>query len=259
MTERSLSDIRVEICLSGVESAIEAERGGADRVELCENLREGGTTPSYGTIAVARDRVRIGLFVLVRPRPGDFTYSEQEIEVMLRDIEAARNLGADGVVVGVLTPEGDVDVERMRALVAAARPLEVTFHRAFDRVRDPFATLEQLAEIGVDRILTSGQETTAPLGVHEIRKLVERSADRVVILPGGGVGLENVAALLRESGAREVHVGSSTQESFASTAKSSGRAGLGPGGAATDERIVRTSAERVRAVVEAARRAFTVG
>lgn len=195
----------IEVCVDCVESAIAAEAGGAQQVELCASLIEGGTTPSAGTIALTRARIRIGLNVMIRPRGGDFCYSALEHEVMLRDIATARALGAEGVVVGVLTPDGDVDRERTAALLAAARPLRVTFHRALDMARNPHAALETLVALGVDRVLTSGQERTAYEGIDSIRALVQQAAGRIRVTAGGGITERNVARIVAETGVPEIH------------------------------------------------------
>ncbi|WP_181243262.1 copper homeostasis protein CutC, partial [Chromobacterium subtsugae] len=157
-------DIVLEICAGSPASALAAQEGGAQRVELCDNLLEGGTTPSYGALALARDRLAIGLHALIRPRGGDFLYSELEFEQMARDIELCRRLGVDGVVLGLLTADGDVDVERTRQLAGLAGPLAVTFHRAFDMARDPARALEDVIAAGCRRLLSSGQAPAAPQG-----------------------------------------------------------------------------------------------
>jgi copper homeostasis protein len=207
-------DLLLEVCVDSVESAMAAELGGALRVELCDNLLEGGTTPSAGAVAVTRDRIAVKLHVMIRPRGGDFLYSQLELDVMRRDIVAAKQYGADGVVFGVLTEDGSVDVEHTRELVEIARPLSVTFHRAFDVTRDPFDALEQLVRLGVDRILTSGQESSVVEGLDVLAELVRRSGDRVVVMPGGGVTERNIAKVVAATGAREIHVtGKTTVES----------------------------------------------
>jgi copper homeostasis protein len=195
----------IEVCIDSVESAIASERGGANRVELCDNLMEGGTTPSAGTIAVARARIGIGLHVIVRPRGGDFCYSEVELDVMRRDIAAAKELGADGVVFGMLTPEGDVDVPLTRELIALARPMSVTFHRAFDVCRDPHAALEELIALGVDRLLTTGQEGSVMEGLDLVAELVRRAAGRIIVMPGGA-SERHIARVRQATGADEFHV-----------------------------------------------------
>ena len=196
----------IEACVDSVESAVAAENGGAKRVELCAALLEGGLTPSAGAIGLAREKLAIGLNVIIRPRGGDFLYSDAEHESMLRDIDTAKSLGADGVVIGVLTPEGEVDGTRTRELVERARPLTVTFHRAFDMARDPHAALETLVESGCDRVLTSGQEESAMAGLDLLRELVRAASDRIVVMPGGNIHEGNVEKIARETGAKELHV-----------------------------------------------------
>jgi len=199
--------VLVEACVDSVLSAVAAERGGAARLELCASLADGGTTPSAGTIEIARKYLSIGLQVMIRPRGGDFCYSDVEFEIMQRDIAMAKQLRADGVVFGLLLPEGAVDVERTRALVELARPLNVTFHRAFDMTNDPFQALEDLIGIGVDRILTSGQEPSVLEGLDLITELVHRASDQVIIMPGGA-SERNIKKIVAQSGVREVHVAS---------------------------------------------------
>jgi copper homeostasis protein len=196
----------VEVCVDSVESAEAAALGGAARVELCDNLLEGGTTPSAGMIEVVRERVAIGLHVLIRPRGGDFCYSDLEFDVMERDIAVARRLRADGVVLGLLHPEGSVDELRTRLLVEAARPLSVTFHRAFDVTRDAAESLEALVRAGVDRLLTSGRSRTALEGIATIAGLVRQSAGHIIVLAGGGIDEGNASRIVAETGAGEIHV-----------------------------------------------------
>jgi copper homeostasis protein len=198
--------IQVEICVDSVEGAMNAERGGAHRVELCDNLLEGGTTPSAGAIKLARQRIQIGLQVIIRPRGGDFLYSDIECAVMLEDIQTARALGADGVVLGCLTADGSIDVSRTRTLMEAARPMNVTFHRAFDMCRDPRQSLDQLIDLGIDRLLTSGQEASCLEGIDLLRELHERAAGRIIIMPGGGITPRNVGKIVAQTGVSEVHL-----------------------------------------------------
>jgi len=196
----------VEVCVDSVESAVAAEKGGAARVELCCALLEGGLTPSAGAIALARKSLRIGLNVIIRPRGGDFLYAAVEHQVMLEDIDAVKELGADGVVIGVLTAAGDVDVERTRELLERARPMSITFHRAFDMTRDPFAALESLAALGIDRVLTSGQEESAMEGLDLLRELVSRAEGRIVVMVCGNLTEKNIARIAKETKAKELHV-----------------------------------------------------
>ncbi len=198
--------LKFEVCLDSVESAIAAQKGGADRVELCDNLFEGGTTPSAGTIKSARNRISIGLQVIIRPRGGDFCYSDIEMEIMKEDILTARELGADGVVIGILKPNGEVDTQRCAELIKIAGNMNVTFHRAFDMTPDPFAAMEDIINIGCSRILTSGQEATVPEGLDLLNKLVAAASDRIIIMPGNGITERNLDKVIRETGASEYHI-----------------------------------------------------
>lgn len=197
--------IVLEACVDSVEAAIAAQDGGADRVELCANLLEGGTTPSAGTIQLARKSIEIGLNVMIRPRGGDFCHSDIEFEVMKLDVELAKKLGADGVVFGILNPDGSVDAERTGELIELGRPMNITFHRAFDMSRDPCEAMEALIALGVDRILTSGQEISALEGLDLIADLVQKAGGRIIIMPGGGINERNIKKIGEQSGAKEVH------------------------------------------------------
>ena len=201
--------ILIEACVGTVTSALTAQAAGAHRLELCSNLVEGGVTPSLGLLERVLTRVSIPVHVLIRPRGGDFLFEENERAVMLRDVALAKAAGARGVVVGALGPDGRVDAEVTGLLLAAARPMSVTFHRAFDLARDPAEALDELIALGADRLLTSGQAPNALEGVTTIAALVKQSAGRVVILAGGGVNETNVARVIRETGVREIHVGAS--------------------------------------------------
>lgn len=203
--ERASSKPLLEICIESVASAIAAEQGGAQRVELCDYLAGGGTTPSAGMIEVVRQSIRIGLHVLIRPRRGDFLYSPAEFEVMKRDIQLCRQLGADGVVIGALTKDGSIDVAGTQQLIEAAEGMSITFHRAFDRAADPYKALDDLLQLNVHRLLTSGQQETALQGAGLIRELRERSEGKLIILPGGGVTPDNVRELVARTGVQEVH------------------------------------------------------
>lgn len=199
-------DFVIEACVNSVESAIEAEKGGAHRVELCDNLLEGGTTPSAASIQLAGKILSVGLNVIIRPRGGDFCYSDLEFEIMKSDILAAKELGADGVVIGILDVDGRVDKTRTQELIDLAKPLNVTFHRAFDMTSDPFQALQDLIELNVDHILTSGQRNTAAEGIELISALVKKAGDGVTIMPGCGITPENIERLAEETGAKEFHV-----------------------------------------------------
>ena len=197
--------MKFEICVDSVDGVRAARDHGAHRVELCSALFEGGLTPSRGMIRQARRIEGIGLHVIIRPRGGDFLFDDDEFAIQLDDIETARQEGADGVVIGVLMPDARVDVERARRLIAAARPLSVTFHRAFDMTEDPWRALDALIGLGVDRILTSGQDATALEGLPLIAALVREAKDRVIIMPGGGVTERNVGRIVEGSNCAEVH------------------------------------------------------
>lgn len=201
------SSILLEISVETAEAAVAAERGGAQRIELCTQLRLGGLTPGEELMRVVRGSVRGPIFAMIRPRAGDFIYSREELAQMLRDIAAAQRLGMDGIVLGVLTRNGQVDVERTRELVMAAQPLPVTFHRAFDEVADMDAALDDVIATRTARILTSGGAATAAAGIEKLARLVTAAKERVVILPGGGVNASNVVHVARQSGARELHSG----------------------------------------------------
>jgi copper homeostasis protein len=196
----------LEICIDGVASARAALAGGADRVELCANLPEGGTTPSAGMIREVRAAFRGGLMVIIRPRGYDFLYSGDEMSVMLQDVRVARELGADGIVIGCLTADGRVDREGCGRLLEAARGMDVTFHRAFDMSRDLPEALEDIVSLGIRRVLTSGGAPDVPAGQNVIRDLVKRAVDRISIMPGGGVTEANLGEIVRATGVREIHL-----------------------------------------------------
>ncbi|HKE48635.1 MAG TPA: copper homeostasis protein CutC [Rhodanobacteraceae bacterium] len=195
----------LEVAANSVASALAAREAGAGRIELCASLGEGGLTPSYATIALARERLAIPLYVLIRPRAGDFLYGDIELETMRRDIEACVRLGCDGVVVGALDADGDVALATCRALIDAAGALGVTFHRAFDVARDPRQALEDIVSLGCERILTSGQCATAAEGAPLIRALIREAAGRLVVMPGAGIDAGNIAAIRAATGAAEFH------------------------------------------------------
>lgn len=211
-----MNHFQFEVCANSVESCLAAQAAGADRVELCAGIPEGGTTPSYGDIATARELLdRTRLHVIIRPRGGDFLYSPLELRIMLKDIENARKLGADGVVFGCLTADGDIDINMTRQLVQAAQGMSITFHRAFDVCRNPQKALEDIIELGCHRILTSGQQATAEEGITLLKQLHEAASGRIKLLAGCGVNEKNIARIAHETGITEFHF--SARETLASS------------------------------------------
>ncbi|HZH97323.1 MAG TPA: copper homeostasis protein CutC [Flavisolibacter sp.] len=195
----------IEIATTDFTTTKSAIKGGADRIELCAALSDGGTTPSYGTIKKCRETFASQLFPIIRPRGGDFLYTEEEYGLMLEDIIVCKNLGCDGIVTGLLKIDGTFDIERTSTIINLAYPMEVTVHRAFDRCIDPFAAIEQLIELGCQRILTSGQKPTATEGIEFITALIKAANDRIIIMPGSGVRIENIKELKDKTGAVEFH------------------------------------------------------
>jgi copper homeostasis protein len=195
----------IEIATSDFETTKSAVEGGADRVELCANLSEGGTTPSYGTIYQCREELDVLLYPIIRPRGGDFLYTDDEYEVMLHDLKLCKQLGCDGVVIGLLNENGTIDVKRTGALIDIAYPMGVTFHRAFDRCMDPFEAMEELVRLGCERILTSGQQPTVAEGIDRIAELNKAADHRIIIMPGSGVRKENIKLLAARTGCIEFH------------------------------------------------------
>jgi len=195
----------LEICCFNYQSAIAAAEAGANRVELCADPGAGGTTPDFGTIKLVRHKISVALYPIIRPRGGDFLYLEDELDIMAEDVRVCRNIGCDGVVLGMLTTDGSVDKEKCCRLVEIAYPMGVTFHRAFDRSADPFKALEDIIDTGCERILTSGMQPSAIEGALLIRELIIRSANRIEIMPGSGVRSDNILGLAKETGAKEFH------------------------------------------------------
>lgn len=239
---------KFEICANGVESCLAAQEGGADRVELCAGIPEGGTTPSYGEIKVARRLLTTTrLHVIIRPRGGDFLYTPLEVERMEEDIRLCRELGVDGVVIGCLNADGTLDMDANRRLVEAAKGMSVTFHRAFDRCSDPFRALEQLVELGVSRILTSGQQPTAFEGIPLLRELNTRAAGRITILAGCGVNENNIREIQEKTDVCEFHFSArvpvKSRMEYVNPDVYMGAKG------ADEETLMYTSAERVRATI----------
>ena len=201
---------KLEVIGFTIESCMIAQAAGAHRIELCDNPSEGGTTPSYGFIKTARENLSIELYPIIRPRGGDFLYSEIEFEVMKADIENCKSLGCDGVVIGILNADGTVDKKRCKQLVEIAHPMKVTFHRAFDRTNDPFKAMEDIISIGCERILTSGQKNLATDGEELLNKLVKQANNRIIIMPGSGVNSDNIETLVKNTNTTEFHTSART-------------------------------------------------
>jgi len=195
----------LEVAVFNIESAIQAEGAGANRLELCENPNEGGTTPSYGTLCVVSSTISIPVFPIIRPRGGDFLYTDAEFEVMKNDITVCKELGFAGVVIGLLLPDGNIDIQRTKILVALAAPMAVTFHRAFDRCNDPIRGLHDIIETGCKRILTSGQVPSAPNALDLLQTLVKEAGDQIIIMPGSGVRGNNISNIKQVTKAKEFH------------------------------------------------------
>ena len=246
-----MNHYQFEVCANSVESCLAAQAGGADRVELCAGIPEGGTTPSYGDIATARELLmHTRLHVIIRPRGGDFLYTPVEQRIMLKDIENAHRLGADGVVFGCLTPEGDIDIALMKQLLEAAQGMSVTFHRAFDVCRQPKQALETLIQLGCYRILTSGAQPTAEQGIPLLKELQAQADGRIILLAGCGVNENNIARIADETGIREFHF--SAREQLTSRMQFRNEA-VSMGGTVCIDEYSRpvTTAERVRKTIAA--------
>jgi len=204
-------EILIEVCCGSTDDAVEAERGGADRVELNSSLFFGGLTPSLGSVIEAKKRLSIPVIVMIRPRGGGFCYTEAEMEVMCHDARLAVEHGADGLVFGILTPEGSIDTDRCRQIVELIGSKEAVFHRAFDVTPEPLEALDKLVELGFKRILTSGQAPTVPEGAELIKELIDYAGDRMEILPGAGILAHNVRQIVEQTGAKQVHLSASEQ------------------------------------------------
>lgn len=251
-----MNEYQFEICSNSVESCIAAQDGGANRVELCAGIPEGGTTPSYGEIATAREVLKTTrLHVIIRPRGGDFLYSPIEVKTMLKDIDVAKQLGADGVVFGCLTADGEIDLPVMRELMKASEGLSVTFHRAFDVCRDAKKALEQIIDLGCNRILTSGQQPTAELGIPLLKDLQQQANGRIILLAGCGVNEKNISRIAQETGIQEFHF--SARESIKSNMSYKNEA-VSMGGTVHIDEYERnvTTAQRVRNTIQAVEKMF---
>lgn len=200
----------LEICANSYRSAMHAENAGAHRIELCSELAVGGITPSFGLIKKVTETLKIPIFVLIRPRSGNFSYSDDEFEIMKSDILQCKAMGCDGIVSGILNTDNTIDTERTKALIELAKPLPFTFHRAFDWVKNPAEALAQLRDLGADRVLTSGQEASALKGIELLKLLKKKAANKITVLPGGGINADN-AIVFKEAGFNEIHCSASTK------------------------------------------------
>jgi copper homeostasis protein len=247
----------LEVSVEGVDGLIVSQENGADRVELCASVLEGGITPSIGIVRQALRRARIPMFVIVRPRGGDFLYSEDEYESMRQDIIACQQLGVPGVVTGCLTPDAQVDEQRTAELLQLARPMGFTFHRAFDMARDQDEALEVLIRLGVGRVLTSGQRATALEGAGNLKRLGEKAGERIIVMPCGSVRANNIAQVIRETGLSELHFAGHAQQASAMTYRNSQ---IAMGGTSQDREYLKTVTDGgiVRTTVAAAREAYEI-
>ena len=251
MSDSANPHVLVEVCVESVAGAYAAVVGGAERLELCASLAEGGLTPSAGLCQAVCAAVQVPVFAMVRPRAGDFLYDGTEVDVMARDIEALRDAGAAGIVTGALTADGDVDRRRMTEFVDLADGLPVTFHRAFDVCRDAAAAIEELCALGVSRLLSSGQKASAPEGKHRLREAVELAAGRLSVMAGAGVREDNVVRLVEFTGVREVHLSAAGRRKSRMAFR---REEVSMGSASMDEHHVRTTEEAAVARVVSALR-----
>lgn len=240
--EKDINGYRLEICSNSSYSALQAQKGGASRVELCQNLENGGTTPSYAQIKRSRELLDIGVHVLIRPRGGDFVYAEAEFEEIKMDVAFCKETGCDGVVVGILHPDGRVDKERCAELVALAKPMTCVFHRAFDRCSDPLQALEDIIALGFDRILTSGMRNTALEGAQLLKELIAQAGGRIEIMPGAGVTAVNIEHILLTTGATSIHSSAKAVVPSRMTFESEDLEGM-------NEPTMETSKENVEALV----------
>lgn len=245
----------VEVVVYNIESAFKAQEGGADRIEFCDNPGEGGTTPSQGVVEVVRKNVSLDVFVMLRPRGGDFCYTSYEFHAMKRDLLQFQKMSVDGFVLGILLPDGRIDRTRCKELIDKARPLQVTCHRAFDMTRDPFEALEDCIEVGFKRILTSGQMPRAGEGVEVIRQLVEKAGNRISIMAGSGVNEDTVQEIVKKSAVKEIHFSAVGQRNSPMVYQNRNITAMGSEG--TSEFLLRTvdpdRVRRIKALALAAR------
>jgi len=243
--------VLVEICACSVDDVVESEKGGAQRVELCSALPLGGLTPSAGLVSESKRLSKLPVIVMIRPRSGGFCYTENEMSAMERDIDLAAENGADGFVFGILTSSGHVDQPRTKRLVQRASGLPTVFHRAFDVTPDPFEALESIVDLGVTRLLTSGQQSESMQGVELIRKIIEVAGDRIEVMPGGGVRQHNVAELVRLTGCRQVHL-TAHKSHLDSSTKANPSIAFGSDSAPSEDQVDIIDSSTVAAIVSEA-------
>ncbi|MBT3606003.1 MAG: copper homeostasis protein CutC [Candidatus Latescibacteria bacterium] len=206
-----MNNILCEICVESRDDVLAAQEAGAHRIELCSSLSEGGLTPSAGLIQHVRKNPQLPIHIMIRPRRGDFCYSPLEIDTMIADVTHAKTQGADGIVLGLLNTNGTIDIDHTKQLIKTARPLPITFHRAFDLTRDPIEALDTVITLGIDRILTSGCAPSVEQGIETIQKLIVQAQGRTIIMPGGGINEQNAKTIIQKTQAKEIHFSGRTQ------------------------------------------------
>lgn len=251
MTDRnskySLGSLGLEVCANGYESALAAQKGGAKRVELCDNLAEGGTTPSYAQIALSKKNLSIEVWPIIRPRGGDFLYSELEFDLIKEDIKICKSLNCDGIVIGILKADGNIDKERCAELIALAKPLPISFHRAFDMSNNLEKSLEDLIELGIVRVLSSGGSSSAIRGADTLAKLILQAEGRITVMPGAGVNENNLRDLIDKTGATEIHA---SAKEFVTSKMGYRNIQTKMGNIEDEYQYELTSAEKVRKMIE---------
>ena len=236
-----------EVVVYNIESALRAQEGGADRIELCDNSAEGGTTPSFAMIEQVRQNISMDVYVMLRPRGGDFCYNNYEFHIMKRDLSQCQRLSVDGLVFGILNPNGTIDKKRCAELIKTTRPLKVTCHRAFDMTRDPFEAMEDCIEIGFDRILTSGRRTKAMEGSDLIAELVKKASGRIAIMAGSGVNVETVSEIVKRTAVKEIHFSAASFRDSAMQFRNHNISGMGDG-AGSEFKYRTVDPEKVRLI-----------
>ena len=244
-----MNNILCEICVESLDGALAAQSAGAHRIELCSSLSEGGLTPSAGLIQHIRKNIHLPIHAMIRPRRGDFVYSPAELDTMIIDIAHAKQQGVDGIVLGLLNPNGTINTDHIKNLIQIAHPLSITFHRAFDLTCDPIEALDTLISLGVDRILTSGLEPSTEQGLNTIQKLITHAQDRITIMPGGGINEHNAKTIVQKTNAKEIHFSGRTQIESPMRHRNEKLAFSSPSQSEYTHNI--TNADRIRAIIQA--------